>query len=216
MTGSASASISRSRSLVGVLHDQFVFGRRTRVLADSLATLIPRAARVLDVGCGDGTIDRLILTLRPDISIEGIDPLVRPDVCIPVRSFDGSKIPYPDRSFDVVMYVDVLHHTTDPRILLKEAARVGKAVLIKDHCRDGLLADATLRLMDWVGNAHHGVALPYNYWPEAKWVAAFNELGLRVCERKVRLKLYPPPLSWFFDRRLHFVARCETPAVSCP
>src|SRR5437763_17176570 len=120
-----SASIRRSRSLVGILHDQFVFGRRTRILADSLATLIPRGARVLDVGCGDGTIDQLILARRPDISIEGIDPLVRAQARIPVRSFDGSNIPYPDRSFDVVMFVDVLHHTRDPRILLREAARVG-------------------------------------------------------------------------------------------
>src|SRR5262249_8844083 len=139
-----------------------------------------------------------------------VDPLVRPAARIPVRSFDGQKLPYPDRSFEVIMFVDVLHHTGDPRILLKEAARVGKFVLIKDHFRDGLLANATLRLMDWVGNARYGVALPYNYWPKSEWLWAYGEFGLRVVEMRERLHLYPSPLSWFFERRLHFIALCES------
>jgi trans-aconitate methyltransferase len=33
----------------------------------------------LDVGCGDGTIDNLIMARRSDVKIEGIDPLVRPN-----------------------------------------------------------------------------------------------------------------------------------------
>src|SRR5436190_340018 len=115
MTESAAASVDRAHGLVGLLHAQFVFSRRTRVLADNFVKMISHGARVLDVGCGDGTIDQLILARRPDISIEGIDPLVRAQARIPVRSFDGSNIPYPDRSFDVVMFVDVLHHTRDPR-----------------------------------------------------------------------------------------------------
>ena len=69
---------------------------------------------------------------------------------------------HPDASFDVVMFVDVLHHTDDPLLLLQEAQRVGKIILVKDHFRKGFLAGPTLRFMDWVGNAHHGVVLPYN------------------------------------------------------
>jgi SAM-dependent methyltransferase len=196
-------------SVVGALHGRFVFRRRTAVLADHLASFIPPAARVLDVGCGDGTIDGLIMARRPDISIDGIDPLVRPNTHIPVRAFDGRIIPFPNRSFDVVMFVDVLHHTNYPRVLLSEAARVGSSVLIKDHFCDGFLAVETLRLMDWVGNARYGVPLPYNYWSKSKWTSAFRELGLHTSEMKFRLNLYPFPLSWFFDRSLHFIARCE-------
>lgn len=40
--------------IVGSLHQTLVFGRRVRVLSDQLAALIPPAARILDVGCGDG------------------------------------------------------------------------------------------------------------------------------------------------------------------
>ncbi len=195
--------------LIGAVHEKFIFSRRTRLLAEHLASMIAPGSRVLDVGCGDGTIDCLIKERQPEVEIKGIDPLLRPKVHIPVRSFDGENIPYADCSFDVVMFVDVLHHTTDPRILLREAARVGNAVLIKDHFREGYLANETLRLMDWIGNARHGVALPYNYWPKSEWIAAFDECGLTTRTMNCKLNLYPVPLSWFFDRRLHFIAFCR-------
>lgn len=205
-----------SRSgVIGTVHERFIFSRRTRVLADHLAALIPPGSRVLDVGCGDGTIDCLIKELQPEVEIQGIDPLVRPNAHIPVRVFDGEHIPYADRSFDVVMFVDVLHHTVDPLILLREAVRVASTVVIKDHYREGLFAQSTLRLMDWVGNARHGVALPYNYWDRKQWEQAFGGLGL-LLEREVSPALYPIPLAWVFGRNLHFVARLRLRAATDP
>jgi SAM-dependent methyltransferase len=192
---------------VGMLHQSLVFNRRTRILAERLAALIPRGASVLDVGCGDGTIASLMLRQRADISIRGLDVLVRPETKIPVEPFDGQCLPCGDQSFDVVSFIDVLHHTDDPTILLKEAKRVArKAIALKDHTMDGVLAYQTLRFMDWVGNASHGVALPYNYWPERKWRASFDVLGLRIADWQTELGLYPFPASLVFERGLHFVA----------
>ena len=194
-------------SVLDKVHGKYVFGRRVQILARELAEQLPQNARVLDVGCGDGTIAYLLLQARPDISIEGIDVLVRPETKVPVKEFDGKKIPHPDKSFDVVMFVDVLHHTEDPAILLAEAARVArKAVVLKDHCKDGALANTTLRFMDWVGNARHGVVLPYLYWPEAEWRRVFAKLSLEPTAWRPKLGLYPFPFSALFDRKLHFIA----------
>jgi SAM-dependent methyltransferase len=195
-------------SLIASIHSSCIHGRRVQRLADHLVTLIPPNVSVLDVGCGDGLLDTIVLKRRPDISIEGIDVLVRPDAKIPVRHFDGQTLPYADKSMDAVVLIDVLHHTEDPMVLLREVTRVArKAVVIKDHTRDGLFAQSTLRLMDYVGNAHHGVALPYNYWPRRRWEAAFKELGLTVSEWRTHLGVYTPPVSWIVGRRLHFMAR---------
>lgn len=195
-------------SVVGVVHNNLVFGRRTRVLAHHLAKLIPPGSRVLDVGCGNGLIDRMIMD-KTGASIEGIDTLIRPETHINVGAFDGRIMPYADRSFDIVMFVDVLHHTDDPKVLLAEAARVGHSVLIKDHLREGFLANQTLRVMDWVGNAHHGVVLPYNYLSKDEWNETFQQVGLQTVQIETSLDLYPFPFSWIFGRRLHFVTLCH-------
>ena len=43
-------------SLLDVLHVQLGFERRVDRLADALAARLPPNARVLDIGCGDGSI----------------------------------------------------------------------------------------------------------------------------------------------------------------
>jgi len=196
------------RQFHGKVHDKAVFGRRIEVLADSLAELIPADARVLDIGCGSGTLAKAIMARRPDVTIEGIDVLVRPGTDILVREFDGHTIPWSDDHFDVALFVDVLHHTEAPARLLAEAKRVSKrGIVIKDHLREGLFAASTLRFMDWVGNAQHGVALPYNYLSDREWRDIWTDLDLNVEVLDEKVDLYPVPFSWLFGRRLHFVAR---------
>jgi SAM-dependent methyltransferase len=185
-----------------------VHERRVRVLARHLADLIPEGARVLDVGCGDGRIDALIGEHRPDLELSGIDIGVRDETLIPVQEFDGLTIPLADDSMDVVMLVDVLHHAEDPHKLLSEAARVAeKAIVLKDVTPLGPGSDATLRFMDWVGNARHGVPLPYDFWTQEQWRDAFARLDMRVEAVKRRLGLYPWPASLLFEKRMHFILR---------
>src|SRR5216683_5595652 len=188
-------------------HHALVFQRRTRVLAEMLAAQIPQGARVLDIGCGDGTIASLIAQFRPDISIQGVEFLVRPECKIECRAFDGASLPFPDGSFDVCLFVDVLHHTPDPAILLREAVRVSRSfVLLKDHLDENIFDDMTLRFMDWVSNRPHGVVLAYNYQSRRQWAEYFSRCGLAVTAWTTRVPLYPPPVSFVAGRGLHFVA----------
>ena len=176
-------------------------------MSEQLAQLIPLNANVLDVGCGDGLIVHLISKLRPDLKIQGIDVSVRKQTHIDVTVFDGFKIPFEDRSFDVVMFVDVLHHTDDPAVLLKEASRVTrKSIILKDHLVRGILANETLRFMDKVGNEQHGVVLPYNYWKPEQWNDTFRALSLKIDSWRTKINLYPLPLNILFGRSLHFIA----------
>jgi SAM-dependent methyltransferase len=188
-------------------HGAYVFKRRVRVLAGHLAAVLPQGVRVLDVGCGDGRVARAVMDRRPDVTVEGIDVLVREAPVIPVRAFDGTHIPFADGSFDLAMFIDVLHHTPDPLALMREAVRVSRTgLVIKDHTREGLAAGLTLRFMDFVGNARHGVSLPYNFWRERQWRQAFAELGLTPDPWVASLHLYPWWADWWAGRRLHFIA----------
>jgi SAM-dependent methyltransferase len=190
-------------------HRALVFGRRARVLADALAPLIPAETRTaLDIGCGDGTIASLLAQRRPDLAIEGVEVTPRPTCNIPCRAFDGAQLPFPDRSFDVCLFVDVLHHTTDVTQLLREAARVSRSsVVLKDHLSESSFDHATLRAMDWVGNRPHGVTLTYNYQSLGQWQQHFASCGLEATQLSSALPLYPFPFSLLFGRKLHFVAQ---------
>jgi SAM-dependent methyltransferase len=192
--------------LIESVHGRYVHKRRARVLSNWCSRIIPFNSKVLDVGCGDGRLARLIADKRPDISIRGIAVRQRNDAVMLVDTFDGKSIPYGEGSFDVVMFVDVLHHATQPMTLLSEAVRVARqAIVIKDHLAEGSLDYLTLRIMDWIGNARHGVALPYNYWTLAKWHHVFDKLGLSIDSWESNLRLYPFLADLILGRSLHFI-----------
>ena len=198
------------------IHGGIVHQRRVRVLADIFASWLPQDLSILDVGCGDGQLAKELTTARPDLKISGVDVLERADCAISMQAFDGETIPFENDTFDAILLADVLHHTTDPCRLLKEAMRVSRElIVIKDHNRNGLFAGATLRFMDSVGNARHGVALPNNYWSREQWTAAFQDLGLGIDEWTNKVPLYPWPASLLFARRLHFCALLASGGNSC-
>ncbi|WP_426417213.1 class I SAM-dependent methyltransferase [Aestuariirhabdus sp. LZHN29] len=192
------------------IHKKLIFGGRVAALVEGLSPLLPENASVLDVGCGDGLLARQLMDKRGDLSLQGIDVLLRKQTHIPVTLYDGDRFPLDDNSVDVVMFVDVLHHTDNPQALLAEANRVArKGVVIKDHLVSGAFAWQLLWLMDWVGNSHQGVALPCNYWEPSRWRQAFDQLDLEAVGWNTRLGLYRWPLNWIFERNLHFVCRLE-------
>ena len=196
--------------MLGTVHERLVYGRRIGVLTRHVAELMPRNATVLDVGSGDGLLARRVMEARPDLTIRGVDVLPRPRAHIAIELFDGVRLPFSAGSFDVTLMVDVLHHASQQDTLLREMSRVARRrVVIKDHFAAGFLAHTTLRFMDWVGNARHGVVLPYAYWSPDQWDRGFANAGLRVVERRERLGLYPWPASALFERRLHFIAALE-------
>lgn len=120
---------------------------RWRTAENSAAYLLPHVqpdARLLDVGCGPGTITVDLARLAPDDTVVGIDR--SEDVLAEARAAaaaagvtnleiavgDVYSLGYGDDSFDVVHAHQVLQHLSDPVAALREMGRV---------CRpDGLVA----------------------------------------------------------------------------
>jgi len=193
--------------LLGTFHGRLVHNRRIAVLAHHLAAFLKPGWRVLDVGCGDGKLGLLLRNLVPDLEIQGVEVFARADCSIACDSFDGIHLPVPNSSFDACLLIDVLHHAADPLALLIEACRVSRhGVLIKDHLAENAIDHLTLRLMDWIGNRPHGVAIPYAYQSRAGWQTLYRQAGVVPTATDHDIRLYPPPFSIIFGRGLHFIS----------
>lgn len=207
--GNWAQKLSRN-SLMLTQFNTWYYNRRIWILSRQLAKAIPNRGSVLDIGCGDGLLAAALLKLRADLRIEGVDVVARPRTLIPVALYDGTTLPFADKSFDYVTIVDVLHHTDDPSIVLAEAARVARqGVIIKDHLREGFLAQETLSFMDWFGNLGDGVPMPYNFLSRTEWQAVYFKARLQLVSMEEKLGIYLPPAGWLFDRNLHFVAHLQ-------
>jgi ubiquinone/menaquinone biosynthesis C-methylase UbiE len=112
-----------------------------RATLDVAAALQPEAHAVLDVGCGTGALLRLIPGVFPGARRAGIDPSAGM-----IRAADAAGadlvpacaewIPFPDRSFDLVLSTLSLHHWVVCDQALREIARVltfGGVVVIADR-----------------------------------------------------------------------------------
>jgi ubiquinone/menaquinone biosynthesis C-methylase UbiE len=105
---------------------------RQHALWDAFLARVPDpAGRVLDVGCGTGTITQKIALLPAVDDVVGVDPcpgfVERARRRAPQLRFevaDGRALPFPDHSFDGLVLVTTLCHVPDPGRALVEAHRV--------------------------------------------------------------------------------------------
>ena len=103
---------------------------------DVLAGLIDINSRVLDVGCGDGS---LLLHLKKNKRVDGrgieIDQTkVQESVAKGLAVIEGDAekdlINYPDRSFDFAILNQSLQQFYDPRVVLNELLRIAKNAIV--------------------------------------------------------------------------------------
>ncbi|HJZ95808.1 MAG TPA: class I SAM-dependent methyltransferase [Candidatus Solibacter sp.] len=95
-------------------------GEKARGVLIDQAALQP-GHRVLDIGCGTGTMAVLVKRQHPDVEIIGIDPdpkalsrarrkAARAGVSIQFDQGFGDELPYPESSFDRVFSSFMFHH----------------------------------------------------------------------------------------------------------
>ena len=143
--------------------------RARRALLDQ-AALRP-SQRVLDVGCGTGTLAVLIKTLHPEVEVVGLDPdpkalrragrkAWRAGVLIQLDLGFSDQLPYADESFDRVFSSFMLHHlpTEEKERSLAEIRRV-------------LKPGGSFHLLDFAGPGHGSSG------PLARWLHSSERLS---------------------------------------
>ena len=102
----------------------------------ALAHLVPEGSRVLDLGCGDGSLldhlqrERGCSGYGVEIDDANVLACVQRGVDVIQLNLDEGLAMFDDNSFDVVLQIDMLQHLRNAETMLRETARVGRTGVV--------------------------------------------------------------------------------------
>ena len=110
--------------------------RKLRPDEHAIANIVKPSSRVLDIGCGDGTLlfhltrNKRVIGRGIELSQEGVNFCVSKGLSVIQGNADTDLNYYPEKSFDYVILSQTLQATYKPKDVLLNLIRIGKRAIV--------------------------------------------------------------------------------------
>jgi len=152
------------------------YSRYTQV--ESFLPIMQKKGKILDLGCGQCIHSKQLIDLGYNVT--SVDVRARskyPDI-IPII-YDGKRLPFADNTFDTCLIIAVLHHTTNPELVLREALRVSRRLIIREDIYSNVFQKRYVYHLDSLLNKEF-FRNPHSNKKDQEWRDLFKKLQLRV------------------------------------
>ncbi|GAB4236997.1 MAG: methionine biosynthesis protein MetW [Methyloligellaceae bacterium] len=101
-----------------------------------IADMVEPGSRVIDIGCGDGTLLRILAETRDvdargmELSQAGVNKCVASGLSVVQGDADIDLVNYPDSAFDYAILSQTIQATRRPRHVLEQLLRIGKRAIV--------------------------------------------------------------------------------------
>ncbi len=167
-----------------------------RVDLQLIADMIEPHSRVLDVGCGDGTLLDYLVHFRHvdgrgiELSTEGVKDSISAGLSVIQGDADTDLKDYPDDAFDYVVLSQTLQAMVQPKVVLAHLLRISKRAIVSFPNFAHWKARLSLGIL---GRMPVSTTLPYQWYETPNihlctikdFIALCSELGIVIESQKI-------------------------------
>lgn len=164
------AEFEKMRALGGT---HWWFLGRKHLLRALLGSSIGPKRLILDAGCGTGLAEDVLAGLGDVIGIDIAPEAVSNRASTCPESLCAASIssaPFPDRTFDLVVGLDVLEHIEDDAAVMRELYRI---------CKPGGRLLLTVPAYDWLHSSHDEALGHYRRYTTRRIARLMRDVGFR-------------------------------------
>ncbi len=181
----------------------YLYRKRAQNISSFISSYLRKNQAILNVGAGDCFLDENLT--EAGFLITPIDIKNHSRTIITPLIFNGLKLPFKDKQFDVVMANYILFLNPEKyKILISEMSRVSKKYLL-------IIEDTPLSQVEFLLKKIWGLILyrkhKLMFKPRLEWENIFNSLGLKILKmKKININL----ISFFgFNQTLFYLKKWQ-------
>lgn len=154
-----------------------LFGNSIANYTDKILPFLKSSDKIIDLGSGTGIYTQILkgkgYNVQP-VDVKNYSYYPNIEMCL----YDGKHLPFKKNEFDVCLLRSVLHHAPNPEVVLKEAARVSKKLIIHENVITNIFQRYYTYLIDCIMNKE--LIEPHTNKTDREWIILFKKMKLEL------------------------------------